>query len=205
MTTAAEASRLSSTVRLLVTLVDDRQPGYAAHAHAAARLTRMVGLQLGLDGRDLEHLRLAALLHDAGSLRLPFPHAGSRWRLSAEERRIWETHPTSGGRMVRMLELPAEVERAVAGHHERWDGTGYPLGLSGGGIPLHARILAVCDAYDEARAGQLEVDHERLTEEEALQRLQCDESHRFDQLVVRALCDALGEEREIGALTGLFA
>lgn len=201
---SASATHLSSAVRLVVTLIDDRQPGYAQHANNVARLTRMVGLQLDLESAALENLRLAALLHDAGSLRLPFAHVGTRWRLPAEERRVWETHPAGGARLVRMLDLPAEVERAVLGHHERWDGSGYPGGLSGARVPLVARILGVCDTFDEARMGQLEMDSERLTESEALARLRDDELRRFDQDVVFALGDALGQEREIGALTGAF-
>lgn len=191
-------------MRLLVALVDDRQPGYAQHANNVARLTRIVGLQLALDSDTLEHLRLAALLHDVGSLRLPFGHVGSRWCLPAEERRVWEAHPMTGARMARMLGLSPDVERAVLGHHERWDGSGYPDGLARTRTPLVARILGVCDNYDEARSGHLEMDSERLTETEALTRLQCDESRRFDQDVVLALGDALGQEREIGALTGVF-
>ena len=200
----ASATHLSSAVRLVVTLIDERQPGYAQHANNVARLTRMVGLQFDLGGRALESLRLAALLHDAGALRLPFGHVGSRWRLLAEERRVWEAHPAAGAMLARTLDLSPEVERAVLGHHERWDGSGYPYALSGTQIPLMARILGVCDNYDEARSGYLELDSQRLTEAEALARLRSDELRRFDQDVVLGLGDALGQEREISALTGVL-
>lgn len=200
----AGAMHLSSAIKTIVTLIDDRQPGYQRHANNVARLTRMVGLQFDLDPTTLENLRLAALLHDAGSLRLPFSHVGSRWRLPPEERRVWETHPLSSARLVRMLDLPSEVEYAVLGHHERWDGSGYPAGVPGARVPLAARILGVCDNYDEARSGQLEMDSERLTEAAALERLRGEERRRFDPDVVLALGDALGQEREIGALTGVF-
>jgi putative nucleotidyltransferase with HDIG domain len=190
---------------MLVTLVDDRQPGYAEHAQAVARLTRMVGLQLGLDSAALERLRLAALLHDVGCLRLPFPHTGSRWYLPPEERRVHEGHPQGGAQIIRMLDLPAEVEHAVLGHHERVNGTGYPGGLAGPRISLGARILGVCDAYDSVVGGRAEVDAQRLTEDEAFEHLRQAEGERFDQTVVHSLSDALEEEREIGALTGMRA
>jgi len=199
------ASRLSSCVRLLVTLVDDRQPGYTRHATAVARLSRMVGMRLGLDELELEHLRLAALLHDAGSLRLPFPHVGSRWDLPAEERRVWETHPRQGARMAGMLGLPPDVAATILGHHERWDGSGYPDALSEAATPLSARILGVCDVYDSARSGFMDAREVRLSEEEALEHLLCDEVSRFDQTVVGALRDALVDDREIGVLTGMYA
>jgi HD-GYP domain-containing protein (c-di-GMP phosphodiesterase class II) len=200
----ASTPQLSSALRRVVTLIDERQPGYAQHANSAARLTRMVGLQFDLNSSALESLRCAALLHDAGSLRLPFGHTGSRWRLPAEERRVWETHPTVGVMLARVLDLSPEVERAVLGHHERWDGSGYPYGLSGTQVPLTARILGVCDTYEEARSGHLELDSQRLTEAEALARLRNDELRRFDPDVVLALGDALGQEREVSALTGVF-
>jgi len=199
------ASTLSSAVRLLVTLVDDRLPGYMRHASAVARLSRMVGMRLGLDELELEHLRLAALLHDAGSLRLPFPHVGSRWDLPAEERRVWETHPWHGARMAGMLGLSRDVAAVILGHHERWDGSGYPDALSGIATPLSARILGVCDVYDSARSGFTDLREVRLSEDEALEHLLSDEMSRFDQMVVSALCDALIDDREIGVLTGMYA
>jgi len=191
----------TASVRLLVTLIDDRQPGYRQHAESVARLTRMVGLQLGLDACALENLRMSAFLHDIGSLRLPFGHVGSRWKLAAEERRIWETHPVTGACLVRILDLPSEVECAILGHHERWDGSGYPNGLSRTQVPLPGRILGVCDAYDEALSGQLEMNAQRLSESEALDRLRSEARRRFDQNIVLALSDALDQEREISALT----
>lgn len=196
---------IAAYIRMLVTLVDDRQPGYMRHAHAVARLCRMVGLRLGLDDTALEHLRLAALLHDAGLLRLPFPHLGSRWDLPTEERRVWETHPEQGARMIRMLGLPEEAAVAVLGHHERWDGTGYPGGQTGARAPLSARILGVCDVFGGARSGCRNTGGWSLSQEEALEVLRNEESSRFDQAVVTVLCEALEDERELGVLTGMFA
>lgn len=165
----------------------------------------MVGLRLGLDGAALEHLRLAALLHDAGLLRLPFPHLGSRWDLPTEERRVWETHPEHGARMIHMLGLPAEAATAVLGHHERWDGTGYPGGLSGAHVPLTARILGVCDVFGGACNGSRSTGCCSFSQEEALELLRQEESSRFDQAVVSVLCEALEDEQEIRVLTGMFA
>ncbi|MBN2248559.1 MAG: HD domain-containing protein [Coriobacteriia bacterium] len=192
-------------IRLIVTLVDDRQPGYSRHAHAVARLCRMVGLRLEFDDAVLESLHLAALLHDAGMLRLPFPHLGSRWDLPTEERRVWETHPEHGARMIQMLGLPAESALAVLGHHERWDGSGYPGGHAGVQIPLSARILGVCDVVGGACGGIRSAGGSCFSQEEALELLRDEEASRFDQAVVRVLCEALEDEREIRVLTGVFA
>lgn len=202
---AGETPTSASCIRLLVTLVDDRQPGYMRHAHAVARLCQMVGPRLGLDDVALEHLRMAALLHDAGLLRLPFPHIGSRWDLPAEERRVWETHPAHGARMVHMLGLPAEVATAVLGHHERLDGSGYPGVRIGTPVSMPARILGACDVFDGARSGCRGAGDCVLSDDEALDILRGEESSRFDQRVVSALGEALEDEREIGGLTGMSA
>ena len=204
-THALEQPRFTAYIRLLVTLVDDRQPGYQRHAHAVTRLCQMVGMRLGVDDAVLEHLRLAALLHDAGLLRMPFPHLGSRWDLPMEERRVWETHPEQGARMMRMLGLPDEAATAVLGHHERWDGSGYPAGLKGDQVSLAARILGVCDAFDGALSGCRGAGDCSLGQGEALEVLRSEESARFDQRLVRVLCEALEDEREISVLTGVSA
>ena len=202
---ARGGSALTAYVRLLVSLVDDRQPGYARHANSVARLSRGVGVRLGLDVTELEHLRLAALLHDVGLLRVPVSHTGSRWDLSADERRLWETHPEHGARMTTALDLPAEVAAAIRGHHERWDGSGYPKGLSRASISLGGRILGVCDVFDGACGGCRGTGDVRLTEDEALGLLLDEESTRFDQLVVSALREAVEDEREIGALIDIYS
>ncbi|MHB1136646.1 MAG: HD-GYP domain-containing protein [Coriobacteriia bacterium] len=204
-TLASRAPMTAAYVRMLVTLVDDRQPGYMRHAHAVARLCRMVGLRLGFDEAELEHLRLAALLHDVGLLRLPFPHLGSRWDLPTEERRVWETHPEHGARMIHALGLPAEVATAILGHHERWDGTGYPGGHAGAQVPLSARILGVCDVFGGACTGSRSTEGCSMSQEEALELLCEEESSRFDQAVVSVLCEALEYAQEIRVLTGVFA
>jgi len=148
------------------------------HASAVARLSRMVGMRLGLDELELEHLRLAALLHDAGSLRLPFPHVGSRWDLPAEERRVWETHPWHGARMAGMLGLSRDVAAVILGHHERWDGSGYPRGLKGEEIPVSGRICAIADVFDALTTHRSY--KELISDDSALQMIQESSGVLFD-------------------------
>jgi putative nucleotidyltransferase with HDIG domain len=199
------AIRSRDTIRLLMTLVDDRRPGYTRHAEAVARLTYITGLELGLDPGAHKDLHLAALLHDVGVLRLPLPHSGSRWHLPPEERRIHETHPDAGARIAAILGLAPRVQDAVLGHHERWNGTGYPGGLRAEGIALEARILGVCDVHDSLLNGTDRVDCELRSQQEVFDHLRHEEGERYDQDVVDALQRAVALERELGALTGAFA
>ncbi|MDY0339686.1 MAG: HD domain-containing phosphohydrolase [Coriobacteriia bacterium] len=196
-------SMLTPYVRLLVSLVDDRQPGYARHANSVARLSCSVGSRLGFDESQLEQLRVAALLHDVGQLRVPVVHVGSRWDLAADERRLWETHPEHGAGMATALGLPADVALAIRGHHERWDGSGYPKGLSRARISLYGRILGACDVFDGACMGLEGTRGVRLTQDEALELLIDDESSRFDEVIVSVLREVIEDEQEIGALLGM--
>jgi len=170
-----------------------------------SRLAYITGVELGLDPIAQEALRIAALLHDVGVLRLPFPHSGSRWHLPPEERRIHETHPEVGAKMIAGVGLPTGVQAAVRGHHERWDGTGYPSGQRGMRVPLEARIIGVCDAYESLLNGSRVAGWEPRTHEEASCHLKHDERERYDQDVVDALLGAVGLGRELGALTGALA
>jgi len=102
---------------------------------------------LGLDEERMRLLELAALMHDVGKIALSDSVLTKAGPLDAAEWREVRDHPVGGERILGATEL-VELLPWVRGHHERWDGTGYPDGLAGREIPLEARILCVCDAYD---------------------------------------------------------
>src|ERR671936_2540682 len=119
-----------------------------AHSLRVATLASTVGERLGWDEARLTRLRIGALLHDIGKLAIPARILRKPGPLTKPELDRIRYHPVAGARLVQML-APARATLACAlYHHERWDGGGYPLGRSGGGIPPQARFLPGLDPLD---------------------------------------------------------
>jgi putative two-component system response regulator len=145
----AEAqAQLEGTLRVLQYLVADKRPDYSRHAVGVADLAAAIGQKLGLRPVTRKDLRLAGLIHDVGMMSLPRDVADARRPLSAEEMLLVRQHSRIGAEIAKAANFDPAVQGAVAGHHERADGSGYPLGLKGNEIPLEARILAVCEVFD---------------------------------------------------------
>src|SRR5215218_4928174 len=132
-------------------LVDAATPkdGYSTdHALQVARLSRLVGRELGLNEEELEWLVLGTLLHDVGKISVADEILEKLGPLTEEEWKVVKRHPEVGARMIEPLESLRKALPVIRHHHERPDGSGYPDGLEGDEIPLGARIVAVVDAYD---------------------------------------------------------
>jgi putative two-component system response regulator len=120
------------------------------HTHRVARLAGRLAQVLGLPEEEVELIRKAAPLHDVGKIGIPDSILLKEGRLTREERALMETHAAIGARILSgsrssLLRLAEEIALT---HHERWDGEGYPQGLSGSAIPLSGRIVAVADVFD---------------------------------------------------------
>ncbi len=119
------------------------------HSERVRGYAHIVGTEMGIDGHELEQLRWSALLHDVGKIHVPAAILNKPGRLTDEEFDIVKSHPMAGKECVEPLaEWLGESVRAVWEHHERFDGGGYPQGLSGTDISRSARIVCVVDAYD---------------------------------------------------------
>lgn len=141
-----ESSHLA-TVRALAAAVDARDPLTQHHSRNVARLAVALAAELELDVEKARLIEIAALLHDIGKIGISDDVLKKQACLTAEERSHIEEHPVLGDRILSSTNL-REILPWALGHHERWDGGGYPFGLAGEDIPLEARILAVCDAFD---------------------------------------------------------
>lgn len=144
--------RLRSThERMIVSLaetVDARDHHTAGHSQRMRAFARAVARQLGIEGEELRTLEAAALLHDIGKIGVRDAVLLKPCGLSPAERREVQQHSIIGARILAAAGLPQEVVEAVRHNHERYDGGGYPAGLSGNRIPRAARILAVVDAFE---------------------------------------------------------
>jgi putative nucleotidyltransferase with HDIG domain len=182
-------------------LVDAATPkdGYTAeHALEVARLSRLVGMDLGFNEEELEWLVHGALLHDVGKLSVADAILEKPGTLTEEEWALIKRHPEVGARMIEPLEFLSGALPVIRHHHERPDGSGYPDGLEGDEIPLSARIVAAVDAYDVMlRGGPHRSNRYRpkSSPAEALQELRREAGHQFDVRVVEAMERLFGDPK----------
>ncbi len=142
-----EAANLSFATALVVTL-DARDQYTAGHSAAVAIYARDIAERLNLSKEQQALAHLCGLVHDIGKIGLPAGLLEKPGALTLEERRQMQEHSAIGERILAKVESYSEIAAVVRHHHERWDGEGYPDGLSGRQIPLLSRILAVADAYN---------------------------------------------------------
>jgi putative nucleotidyltransferase with HDIG domain len=140
------------SVELLPPLLEAHCPGLGDHSIRAALAADLLASRLALPAAERIALRLGALYHDAGKLLVPAALLVAPRGLVPAEFAIVRRHVALGLRLLRHTSLPLFAHDAIAHHHERWDGKGYPLGLAGLRIPFPARLLAVVDVYDTLRS-----------------------------------------------------
>lgn len=157
----------------LASALDARDCYTAGHSRRVSEYSCAVARQLGLDVEQEDQLRIGALLHDIGKIGVPDSVLGKPGRLTTDEIRLIQKHPAIGRRILEGVHGFAPYLSTVELHHENWDGTGYPYGLTGEETPLAARIVHVADAYDAMtsdrpyRNGMNSQDAVRILEENA--------------------------------------
>jgi putative nucleotidyltransferase with HDIG domain len=137
-------------LRALVKAIETRDPYTSGHSLRVATLARAIAGDLGIRGKKLTNVDVAALLHDIGKIDPIFAVVLSKpYDLTPDERILIQTHAARGADLLRsMRSVPDEVVGAVRHHHERYDGAGYPDGIRASDIPLIARIIMLCDSID---------------------------------------------------------
>jgi HD-GYP domain-containing protein (c-di-GMP phosphodiesterase class II)/putative methionine-R-sulfoxide reductase with GAF domain len=173
---------LVTTVEALANALEANDEYTSTHARWITDLSLRVGSELGLDEPALKRLELGALLHDIGKIGIPSDVLSKPGRLTAEERRLVQTHPELGARIIAPIDRLQEVQPIVRHCHERWDGAGYPDGIAGESIPLESRIIFVCDAYHAMTTDR--PYRRRLSHREAVRRLADGAGSQFDPGIV---------------------
>jgi HD-GYP domain-containing protein (c-di-GMP phosphodiesterase class II) len=142
------AHNYPTELRQLVDVIEIKDPYTHGHSARTAELAVAIGARMGIEPDDLRTLAQGAYLHDIGKLGIPSEILNKPGSLTADERRIIETHPTIGVELANVHEVLAPCLPIILYHHERFDGRGYPASLRGTDIPLLARIAAVADVFD---------------------------------------------------------
>jgi putative nucleotidyltransferase with HDIG domain len=174
-----------ATIKALTSAIDARDPYTLGHSVRVGQLAVMIGQDLDLNDRMLAHLETGGYLHDIGKIGIRDAVLLKPGKLTDEERRAINDHPTIGLRILNPVELPPEVVAFVASHHEKLDGSGYPNGLRGGEVPLVARIASVSDMYDAMTTDR--PYRLAMTPEECMEILKGESGTLLDPEVVKAM------------------
>jgi ribonuclease P protein subunit RPR2 len=173
-----------ATVRALSNAVEARDAYTGKHAERVAAYGIEIARSLGLPAPNAPELEFGFVLHDIGKVAIPDSILYKPGALTSEERQTMAQHPTIGAEIVDGIEFLQEAVKVVRSHHERWDGDGYPDGLSGQEIPIAARVFAVADVFDALTTDR--PYRRALSLGDARHQIRLGAGSQFDPEVVRA-------------------
>ncbi len=179
----AQKNYFTHVSEILIGAMDTHVPIKDGHARRTARYARLVATGLGLSESEQRDLYFAGLLHDIGLLKLDTNAEWTRERI--------ELHPLLGYEMIKDIIFWKQLAPVILHHHERWDGRGYPNKLEGEAIPLGARIVSVCDAFDVITSTSSYKSP--LPYEMALREMEAHTATQFDPRVIEALKASVSE------------
>jgi putative nucleotidyltransferase with HDIG domain len=184
------------TALLLGDVVEADDAYTGEHCKSVVRLALDVARQLGLDADRIRNVEFAALLHDVGKIAVPNEIINKPGKLDEREWEIIKTHTLEGQRMLeRIGGFMREIGRIVRASHERWDGGGYPDGLRGEAIPIEARIVCACDAFNAMTTTRSY--RSALSASEATAELESCAGSQFDPHVVQCLVRVVSRTLEL--------
>ncbi len=184
-------------LQVMVKAIEARDPYTSGHSLRVSQLSRVIALEMGLQIKDVEQVHTAALLHDVGKIHEEFaPLLRKEDRLTPDETALMQTHSLRSAELVGIIsKFRGFIQDSVRHHHERWDGKGYPHGLSGSEIPLAARIILVADTIDAMTTDR--PYRKRLPLEVVIAELQKCRGSQFDPEVVELVVSSVAVRRLI--------
>ena len=188
---------LFATLYAFVEAIEAKDPYTKQHSNRVAELGVVIGAEMGVSGESLDLLNFSGHLHDIGKIGIRDNILLKPEQLTDEEYTAIKAHPIIGANIIGHLGLMSEEQTIVRHHHERWDGGGYPDGLSGTDIPYLSRILAVADAYDAMASDR--AYRKRIPRDMIIQTIQQNAKKQFDPQVVSAFMEAHKSGKMINA------
>jgi HD-GYP domain-containing protein (c-di-GMP phosphodiesterase class II)/HAMP domain-containing protein len=183
------------TIRALVQAVEEKDRYTRGHSERVTFFVVKIARMLGLDQTRIEELQYAGYLHDIGKIGIDLNILQKNGKLDAAEYELVKNHPLIGERIIAPIEFLKGIRASVSQHHERYDGLGYPLGITGREMTLEARILSVADAYDAMITDR--PYRRALPKESALAELRRCSGTQFDPEVVEVFIEILESDVEV--------
>jgi putative nucleotidyltransferase with HDIG domain len=194
----AQQEMVMATLEALITALDAKDPYSRGHADRVADIAATVAGELGLADEEIERIRMAGRLHDVGNVGIRDDILYRPGPLSNEERVHVREHVRIGVKILQPIGPLRSVTRLVASHHERWDGKGYPEGLTGEEIPMGARILAAAELYDALTTSRSY--KEPLPQEKAIAIIEKASGTMLDPAVAEMLTHLVRDQRTLSYL-----
>jgi putative two-component system response regulator len=184
-----------ATLEALVNALEAKDPYMRGHSARVADLSATIAHQLAMPDEIVEHVRIAGRLHDIGKIGTREVVLNKQEALTPEEFEHVKQHVVIGSQILAPLNHLGPIISAVRGHHERWDGTGYPDGLRGDDIPIAARIIGAAEVFDALSTSRAYQD--KMNPEEAIQRLADLAGTVLDPKVCEALATIVARRRTL--------
>ena len=188
-------------LQVMVKAIEARDPYTSGHSLRVSEMSRAVAVELGLPARAIEEVETAALLHDVGKIHEEFaPLLRKEGKLTDEETALMQTHSEKSAALVGIItKFHGFIQESVRHHHERWDGQGYPYGLSRQNIPLGARIILIADTIDAMTTDR--PYRKRLPLDAVIAELQKCKGTQFDPELVEVVVASVAVRRLIEGLS----
>ena len=180
-----------SAIRMLAAAIDAKDPYTRGHSERVKDYSLVIGRQMGYGATELERVEIAALLHDVGKIGIDDRILRKPTNLTPEEFEVMKTHPDKGASILAQIAQLADIIPGTRGHHENYDGSGYPNGLKGEEIPLLARIITIADTFDAMTTDR--PYQKAFSLEFALNRIRSMASIKYDPKIVDAFSRACEE------------
>ncbi|MGB9767600.1 MAG: HD domain-containing phosphohydrolase [Dictyoglomus turgidum] len=185
---------LTKLITVLVKTLEYYDRYTQGHSERVARYAVKIAERIGLDRERIKRVYWASLVHDIGKIYIPQNLLNKNGRFTEDEYEFVKIHPVKSEEILSQVEELKDLGKIVRHHHERWDGKGYPDGLSGENIPLESRIIAVADAFEAMTA---ERPYKRaLSLKEAIQEIEKNKGTQFDPFLAEIMIGIIKEEVE---------
>jgi len=176
------------TIRALAEAIDEKDPYTRGHSERVNGYAVLLAKQIGLGKKEMREVHIASLFHDIGKIGIEDKILRKPAMLTDQEYTIMKQHPEKGAQMLSKIKAMQDIIPGIRYHHERWDGSGYPLGMKGEQIPISARIVAVADAFDAMTTNR--PYQKAMPFDKAIGRLLELSERVYDRKVVTALAEA---------------